>query len=213
MGYDMYFAEGKRDDWRYDQAKKAFEEALVVRDAQSDAWRETLTINKRDYEAYEKLFDAWPPQAAVNEALREMIYWGGDFRLNIWGMGKWREVAFEHGYLNTSAVEPKGWDDLRSYDWFMEQLPEDADDKAVTLAERKYEIEKRKLTDIQPSPLSGIPAYKLGSNDGWLVTVDECKWVSDRHRLDNNVSFGEDYLDRFMVYIHDAQYYGGFRVF
>jgi len=94
----------------------------------------------------------------------------GYFRLNIWGMGTAREVMHQLGML-----------DVESWHADFPEWSEGADEDAHAAA-------CRRVTDAQARlEPTGIPVYKLGTNDGWLVTPDEvraalAKWDAHQER-------------------------------
>jgi hypothetical protein len=129
---------------------------------------------------------------------------GAYFRFNIWGMGAAREIMWRAGMLNVEAVHspfPKVEDFGGNY--------EDA----------RFVEAVRQVTDEDHSPF--IPAYKLGSNDGWLVTPKEIKTALDRTGLWEAVGSvagaeteeGPDWWGEWIDFLRHTADHGGFRVF
>lgn len=116
---------------------------------------------------------------------------GQYFRLNIWGMGEYREVMERHGMVDWSVDPPPD--------------PEDWDDDEQRL---------RWQTDV-PAKTFGIAGYKLCSNDGWLVTPEECRsalaaWESSENKVNETL---DDYWFSWLRFIEGAIEAGGFRVY
>jgi hypothetical protein len=104
----------------------------------------------------------------------------GYFRLNIWGMGKCRQAMDQFGMVdwNTNYSWPKLADyGLKKYPDEDESYPEDSPEARFILA----------LTSVKSQvPDSGLIAgYKLGSNDGWIITPKEIEGalaaLGDKH--------------------------------
>ncbi|RII06833.1 hypothetical protein DSC45_35320 [Streptomyces sp. YIM 130001] len=101
------------------------------------------------------------------------------FRLNIWAMGAARHIMREIGMIK-DAPAPQ-WPTLAEFD--LTHLPEDPRDHPE--GPKRTKIEKQLTTQqLQflaaywntregDAGLPAIPAYKLMSNDGWLVTERE----------------------------------------
>jgi len=94
----------------------------------------------------------------------------GYFRLNIWGMSDAREQLLPLGIVRLAAapVVPMtsdfGVED--SFDW--DDAPE-----ARSPAEKAYVEALRVWREGSDGEGPGIPTYKLGSNDGWVVNIIE----------------------------------------
>jgi hypothetical protein len=88
----------------------------------------------------------------------------GYFRLNIWGMGQMLKIM--------DSVELVDWE-TSAPDW---------PDYPAGMSDEAYEALSRPLrARISPNPLK-VPAYKFGSNDGWIVTPAECYLIAQRLR-------------------------------
>jgi hypothetical protein len=79
------------------------------------------------------------------------------FRLNIFGMSDYRNVMQALGMLDFDAHRPP----------FpcMEEFLNDSE----------YQEACREITDAEAPTPSGIPPYKTGSSDGWLITPRELR--------------------------------------
>lgn len=108
-------------------------------------------------------------QQAVSKAMDAMYAEGGEYRLNVWGMGVAREVMAKAGMIHNEGEDNAppwgaGGDcsicdepgEVEGHDW----------------SECRLEREPR-LSWAPEHP--GICAWKLGSNDGWVVTAIECR--------------------------------------
>lgn len=95
------------------------------------------------------------------------------FRLNIWGMGHCLEYMYERGMVYTSSSEGE-WPE------YIEPIKRDTDDDAAWYAridayDEDYKARCLPMVSAHPAGGDTIPSHKFSSNDGWLVTEDECK--------------------------------------
>lgn len=137
---------------------------------------------------------------------------GEYFRVNIWGMGDLRWEMRAQGLL-TSDPEPTDWPDY----------PEGAaEDSPEYLA---YREARAKLIGFDHGT-GGVPAYKFGSNDGWLVTPREIAvvlekaspapvthptgWVDDQGRPSD--AEWPHFWKRWLAYLERAAQHGGCEV-
>ncbi|WP_155054559.1 hypothetical protein [Streptomyces blattellae] len=145
------------------------------------------------------------------------------FRLNIWGMSRYREIMHQLGMVATDYARPPWpekpdsivWDDVSAV-----RYPDDYEGnqpvkpEAVTFA---------KTIDTHlawhPDPPFGMALHKFGSNDGWLVTPEEIAAALEAYRAHSGdeakVIVGADRLDywlKWIAYLERAQHRGGFRV-
>ena len=92
----------------------------------------------------------------------------GYFRLNIWGMGRCRELMHHFGMLDIETNHSP-WPNPEDYgleDWpDDENWPEDSPEARFRAAQQAVISEGEGLIRI----------YKLGSNDGWLVNPTEIR--------------------------------------
>lgn len=107
----------------------------------------------------------------------------GYFRLNIWDMAEMRAIMLKENLLD---FQPYG-------DW-----PEN------NPAELEAFLAKRSLNPLQ------VPAYKFASNDGWLITPEECYLLA--HRLRPLAQEMNGTVGRFADYVARCVNLGGFRV-
>jgi hypothetical protein len=192
MGYDMYHEHQPPEEVAaYDQASALFREKVRERDSR---WPNRPEVETPEYEAAQK---------AVNDAYealsRAEAYY---FRLNIFGMNR---------YLD--GMEALGMLDLRrgpdNEEW--QRIDFDGDeDKAQAEAEML-----RTRTAERPT---GIPSFKFGSNDGWLVTPEEITAALERYEKPpagwfEGHDIEEDYWDEWIEFLRKAIERGGFRVY
>lgn len=117
--------------------------------------------------------DEW---RALREQLREVMKEHNEverqtyFRLNIWGMQVCRGAMWDRNMVTDDTPEDAfpqpesyGLDDWPDYE---DEWPDDSKE-AKFLAKVEEHLAK---SPEEP----GIPLYKLGSNDGWLVTEEDC---------------------------------------
>jgi hypothetical protein len=99
------------------------------------------------------------------------------YRLNIWGMGRCRE-AMQH-YNMLAFGEPEyDYSDLPNFPEPEEEHWDD-DMEPLTHEAREYRMMQHRILSAG-SPDPGIPIWKLCSNDGWLVTPQECLQALER---------------------------------
>lgn len=115
------------------------------------------------------------------------------FRLNIWGMGNVRRAMLDLGMCFESGYEwGAGWpaypEDGTGAAIAAEALSEDSDPQEyaakyysgqeVTESDiataRAYHDQANALRRDHFGAADGIPVHKFGSNDGWIVTPNEC---------------------------------------
>jgi hypothetical protein len=147
------------------------------------------------------------PPPSPDEADEEAIArWNDDnyFRLNIWGMSEMRR-------LMTDALDwemkPPEWPDTR----FLEGTEEEQDERAKALL-----APVRAIT----SPTGNVPLFKFSSNDGWLITPNECRRIADvltnelKHwnMLGSNQSW-KDVVKDFINFNTYAAAHGGYEIF
>ena len=124
----------------------------------------------------------------------------GYFRLNIWGMETARNELYKVGVI-TDEPTPE----FPGHDAEWESLSE----------ERQDEIINEWQSAVAPGDTHGIPSYKLGSNDGWLVTPAEIRtglaWA-DYHEGEGWEYRLTDYVQEWVQWMKQAATMGGFRV-
>ena len=114
----------------------------------------------------------------------ERTYDEGDdptyFRLNIWGMGKYRGLMDGLGMLNYTDA-PEDWPDREDF-----KIPQITihpnyeggkdylDDDESSSQYAAYEAASDAVRGFMPEG-TGIALVKLCSNDGWIVTPEECE--------------------------------------
>ena len=93
----------------------------------------------------------------------------GYFRLNIWGMGKCRTTMHALGMLDVESHSPD-FPETKTFD--LDDWPDDEKEWPAESAEAKFLAAWNAARD---SFIEGglMPAYKMGSNDGWLIAPEE----------------------------------------
>lgn len=144
------------------------------------------------------------------------------FRLNIWGMGRFREFMDRLGMVSTDyplAPWPEKPDSIDWEDVSAVRYPEDYEGQQPVKPDA---VAFAKTIEVHlawhPDPPFGIALHKFGSNDGWLVTPEEIAAALESYRTHSGnevkVIVG-DALDRWIkwiTYLERAQLHGGFRV-
>lgn len=164
--------------------------------------------------AYDDLWPASYDREAILRYLEVRESAGSYFRLNIWGMGSMRELLYAG-----SSIAP-----LQMPDW-----PDATDGFELRDA---YE---EACAEIRDADTGGVlPAFKVGSNDGWLVTPTEClatamTWFEGGGREQARELAGQmaqvpdagwlggadqvlGWADEFVLWMGEAAGHGGFRV-
>ena len=147
---------------------------------------------------------------------------GSYFRTNIWGMGHLREVMHSLGMLapavQTTFPKPEEFGLTSQEVWDAEGSDEEPSDAVRAYREA---VEAQLSAESHDSP--GIAVNKLSSNDGWLVTENECRsavgiWdrvrADDPHRacaIGSEAGSGEFWAE-WISYLRTAATHGGCRV-
>ncbi|GGO58779.1 hypothetical protein [Streptomyces lasiicapitis] len=209
MGYDMYSETGPDE-----------QQSAAIREASTRV--EELRcqyMNARSADAAKAMEGELDAAWEEFEKSRTGLY----FRLNIWGMGTARQIM---GALDMLTDVPfPDWPTLEAYgltdhpdepDYYTEGPERDAAQARLTDQERAYLDAVRAVRD-RDAETPGIPAYKLTSNDGWLVTEREVKaaldvWekadLKDQNETQAEFPWWGEWLD-FLKYNAER---GGFRV-
>lgn len=144
------------------------------------------------------------------------------FRLNIWGMSRFREFMDQLGMLATDYAHQPWPEKPDSIDWddvSAVRYPEDDDQLPV----KPDAVAFAKTIDAHlawhPDPPFGVAVHKFGSNDGWLVTPQEIAAALESYRTHSGdevkALVGSDGIDhwlKWIAYLDRAQRCGGFRV-
>ncbi|WP_455403023.1 hypothetical protein [Streptomyces bambusae] len=148
MGYDLYIKDAPGEE----------ERAAVA--AAAERLKEAQAAGKGIAEAY----------AALDAANRSY------FRFSIWSIGAAEELMSSFGMLSFEAAPD--WPDpgAEGYTAAMEALRKNPEDtaarKALDEVTARMEGVHEQIRNFDPEG-PGIAAYKLGSNDGWLVSPRE----------------------------------------
>jgi len=163
-----------RDILKTPETKAIFQDAM-------DYWNNCYWGTKRgnpapvkpDYadtastELFEKVLAA---QEAViahsNKGTRDPTY----FRLNVWGMGKYRDVMEKLGMMYLGRYTTPSFAAYPGDEHFAGDYTEPITDEG-----RKWREHQDMCLHYSPPEAEGLlPGHKFGSNDGWHVTTDEC---------------------------------------
>lgn len=218
MGYDMTLV--RRDtskDAELEQARKDFDEACTLRG--------NLPPGSEGYDA---------AQAKVEEAYGRLS--SADinyFRLNVWGMSTMRDHMDTLGMLadrypmpEFPSAEEFG---ITNEEWW-EFDPDEVDENDSTPVKPGV-LKMHEASEIHrrwsPQDVPGIPAHKLGSNDGWIVTPFDCRAALDAYanakasnpeaveaiRAEWAEGDGSNYFDEWIAWLERAAAGSGFQVY
>ncbi|MFC6883464.1 hypothetical protein [Actinomadura yumaensis] len=220
MGYDMYWCEvSDEEKTLVNEASKVCGDAVCVRDALP---KEERYRSERYRAAQERVEEAYANLRAV-----ETSY----FRLNIWGMDKWRGLMGTFRMTFSAGPHPS-FPRRGDYDLTDEQYwAYDDSSSEVTLTDeqrkqcRAYEEAIDKVLAWHGPEVPGIPIHKFCSNDGWHVVPAECEAAVrafKRYREDygkdavqtvlKTAEAEPDYWDKWIAYLEGAAKHGGFRI-
>ena len=206
MGYDMYIANpdpvatarkselwniiyGRTDEGLIQRLNQLIANGEASPEKPSDDpfefypfWRKYTDTGGTD-EFHETLADL---AAAFDEyeLVESQVY----YRLNIWGMGRCRGFMWERGMVHEEGNEPRTWPVPEAYG--LEHWPDDEqyDDEGNPIGpwpedspEARFNRDKDAVLAYSPG-VPGIPLWKLGSNDGWLVTEEDCRGALQKLR-------------------------------
>ena len=155
MGYDMYLTGG------------ATEGETLARKAAAEAFDATVAERSK----HKRGTPAWDAaQAKVEEADEALDAARTEyFRLNISGMGYCLDWMFTYGMAFPAKYEG---------DWpEYPKIPDDATAEQEDHLHDTYTGAARPFLSQHPDGTLGIPSFKFGSNDGWIVTEDECAYA------------------------------------
>lgn len=245
MGYDMRWV--KRDDSEIAEVealRALFTAKCKVRNALPDGEKGTLNFERvkregLDFES-DEAWDGRTPayraaQAEVHAAYEAM----GDaeksyFRLNIFGMGRYRDLMERLGMAFEDDPHPPfpeaedygvTWDDVSAAEYPEDYPDHEWTDGALVAALKVKEASDAVLRFHGRTDTPGIPLHKFGSNDGWHVLPAECeaavriwrKFVADEgeeaalNLVTNSVN-GASYWLKWIEYLAGAARHGGFEV-
>jgi hypothetical protein len=196
MGYDMRFLTeptGERE--RVQRAREIWDSIIAYRDALPREERgrhteeefRTGRLGAPPANATPRYKAAQCGVMAISDLIdaEEISY----FRLNIWGMGRVRDVMLrlDMCYGSGSEMSWPPWnrfanDEARQEQFEVarghfehgEELPDGIPDEVLSAA-REHVEQVRACRRHHPAGGDTIPLHKFGSNDGWIVTPEECK--------------------------------------
>lgn len=234
MGYDMYLAEPDDtvapDPQELADARNKFYAFLTKRSEVAEDLEAVEALErecKADNDRYEEL-------ARQDDRSR------GYFRLNIWGMGEARTIMDQLGMLEVSyeydgfpepeafGIDTEGgtsWDEYWDYTEDVDALddPNEVFDDEVPSNVIAYFTAHAEHLRWHPEEVTGICIHKLGSNDGWLVTPEECEAAvaqyelameraHDRATAEAILAEKAPWFGEWVEYLRTASQRGGFRV-
>lgn len=205
MGYDMYIESEltEAEEIAKQAAQDQFDAAVKERQA--------FEFNTPEYDAAQEKVSA-----AYDELDKHNLNY---FRLNIWGMSRCREYMYDRGMVYTSEHEGE-------WPQYTEPARMDGEDAAAWHARiDAYDelYQKKCLPIVSAHPAGGdtIPVHKFSSNDGWLVTEEECKaavtsnalfdppvWENPNTKITEPVQWWPEWI----AFLERASTRGGFRV-
>ncbi|KWT61843.1 hypothetical protein ADL21_11195 [Streptomyces albus subsp. albus] len=205
MGYDMYIENPSPDEEDQVEAARA-----VLRGAADARDALELPSDAPDYRAAQvRVEEAYQALRAVHTSY---------FRLNIWGMDVARRAMATSGML-THDAQPE-WPDPERYGTTTDEVwsYDGGDDESAPSPIREFLAAVRRCTDAEADHPSGIPCYKLCSNDGWLVTPGEIAaalgwWSMTPTRVRKSITAQFDWWPDWIRYLKRARHQGGFRVY
>jgi hypothetical protein len=166
MGYDMSMVNDPTDFAEMARVQELFNKAAEQRNALPADERGTATdpFNGPWVGRSERYAAAQAEVDRYYKLLDETNV--GYFRLNIWGMGIARQIMQERGMIHYEGDHPD-WPLVEDFGFSSEneyyEASEDDDRKM------SYDAANRQVKVFSPE-VPGIPAWKFGSNDGWVVT-------------------------------------------
>lgn len=177
-----------------------------------------LEIRERLYGAGERA-DGAERRALLEEQWKLEDETNSYFRLNIWGMGEYREVMERIGMLEWEESEPPFPDPahyeipmMKTVDGY-ENYDEDSPEYAA------YRVALR--VKLSHGTVGVIPGHKLCSNDGWIVTPEECEaaletyreYLAEGHSIEALLSDGNiKSWQEWIKFLETAATAGGFEV-
>lgn len=202
MGYDMYIVTADPgEEEAVAEARKLFDAACAKRDA--------LTRGSGEHQAAQAEVDT--AYVALDAARRTY------FRLNVWGMGIARESMYTLAMLDVDASSPD-WPEREDFGvddqvWNAYDGDEPGEDAPEGI--RRFHAAQEAALAAHPEPAVGICAFKLGSNDGWLVTpaeLDAALAIYDKHATGGGNVPSHEWWSEWIDYLRRAATRGGFRV-
>jgi hypothetical protein len=191
MGYDMY--------------------RVLSDEERAEPWAEEY---QRCKDSWWKLDDREASRVALDRSGALETEYGIYFRLNIFGMSRYREAMERLDMVFWPREGTPEFPKLEQYG--LTEWPDEDDPAPRTDAQRAYLAAVEQVTDgpcLEETP--GIPGYKLASNDGWLVRPVELSTALALYRdhgepIPENVE--PDYWTQWINFLEQSAASGGFRV-
>jgi len=213
MGYDMSIVGEIQpvEDLKY--LEKRMNELKEIAEATGVDYFTAMYKNDKENPVDPDVRAAWEAADAAREDYYDAAS-PGYFRLNIWGMERYRQAMAEAGM----ASEGTYYDEESKVKW--PDYPEDADEDSEAM--KAYEAAVAPILQARPGVEHGIAMHKFGSNDGWWVTPEEIdealeaweKFSENGTRVfPEDVVFGQEYWRKWIGYLKLARSHGGFRVY
>lgn len=240
MGYDMYWRrKDEGEDAATAAARAKFSAAVEERNKLPEVEAGVFNRAKAEefgweaHEAYSGRSSRFiAAQDKVNAAVDELdAAKVSYFRANIWGMGSLREAMEQAGMLFWPESRRPTWPEAEQFGllneewWAYDEEPSDLDPEKQAAAKRFAEA-RDNVQSWHGSDDEGIPGHKFCTNDGWIVTPDECRQATAAWRSFSERAGGEDkaveklgvtdfadYWKRWVLWIERAADHDGFEVF
>jgi hypothetical protein len=242
MGYDMRWRKADPSEAEVVAILRAeFRAACDVRDALPRSEAGIFRRGADDMDGHES-FDGRTEryaraQDAVTAASREVndaerSY----FRLNIHGMGRYRNLMEDLGMAFEDDPQPPfpkpedhgtNWEDIEAAEYPEDHAGYEWTDSRLVAALKHVEAVNAVLAFHGKADTPGIPLHKFGSNDGWIVVPAECEAAVRIWRgfvategedaalnyLANKLGEGNaDYWLKWIAYLAGAARHDGFEV-
>ncbi|TXH53635.1 MAG: hypothetical protein E6Q97_12780 [Desulfurellales bacterium] len=238
MGYDMRMVNDPTDQSLLKTRRGTFYAAVKARDALPK--HERGNIDPATFQSPSFDFDdhsAWvgrtPRYAAAQDAVCEASRMvdnadAGYFCLNIWGMSLCRQIMAEHNML-ADGGHPL-WPEAKDFDATSDEIdewydkiyyPEDGEVAEPPPNVAAYFDALKAVKCYHPEGTTGVPTFKLCSNDGWVVTSDECRqavdaWNASGAGIPTRIEDGKEvevtWWPEWVDYMSRAADHGGFYV-
>lgn len=164
--------------------------------------------------------DPCPEVDWENEASRENYEAWCDrnyFRRNVWGMEHLRDAMVQLGMAFTDFDVMPDFPDAEAWGVRFNEW-KNADGKwesgYVGTRSKEYEAEIERVLRFHGPEIPGIPMHKFCSNDGWIVTREECQAALGLYEfaLRDGKGHPDAFGDDFIPFLRQAARHKGFEV-